>query len=177
MILLDNIRLCIVTPPKTGSTSLHYHLCRPPYTGMCVIGPQFDIDTAIEKHTHHLPWRVGHRNYQVACVTRDPQARAISIWNHARRFSVNSYLPDFNKFLERKLITGNYKFGAPLSMIYGEIEFDAVIRLERLVKDLKALNVPIKTKIQKMNEHPVETPEIDPDLLAQWITLDTISVV
>jgi len=64
----------ILTPCKTGSSSLHRHLCPP---GQVILGPQ--LNGTIEKHGIHLPYGETGPYF---VVVRNPYTRAISLYLH-----------------------------------------------------------------------------------------------
>ena len=74
----------IVTPPKTGSTSLHKWLGAQGW--VTIMGPQFD-DGVIEKHTCARPWQY-HMREQKKCIliVRNPYDRMCSLHKHWQKF-------------------------------------------------------------------------------------------
>lgn len=82
MILLADHKLCILTPPKTGSTSLHQLLCGGRHRGWGVVGPS--MDGRVDKHTCALPAEA--TTYRLAAVVRHPLDRLVSLWHHLVRF-------------------------------------------------------------------------------------------
>lgn len=77
MIVLPELELILVTPPKTASTSLHALLCREPWRGIYVIGPT-DPSVHVNQHSTHFPPQFGL--YPIAAVVRQPLARLASLW-------------------------------------------------------------------------------------------------
>lgn len=78
MIVLEDIKSVIFTPPKTGSQSLHVALCQHG-PSIWVVGPT--PNNIICKHTTHLPyWCTDYAKY---IVVRDPVERYLSFYWHA----------------------------------------------------------------------------------------------
>lgn len=98
---------CIVTPPKTGSTSLHERLCRGD-TGLYVIGPQCGNYFA-EKHTTFLPWEVLIRKEVVIkLLVRDAASRFVSLYKHFCRYEREVTLDEYGLLVEHKVCSGFY---------------------------------------------------------------------
>lgn len=82
MILLPRHQAVIITPPKTGSTSLHTQLCTERHGGIMVIGPM--PDGHVGKHTFALP--PDAQGMRICVVVRDPYARFLSLLGHIHKY-------------------------------------------------------------------------------------------
>lgn len=78
MIVIEQQRKVIITPPHTASGNLHRALCRETIGGRWVIGPNPDGEA--DHHTSHLApdWL----DFDVAVVVRHPLKRAIGLYEH-----------------------------------------------------------------------------------------------
>lgn len=82
MIFLEALRTLIITPPKTGTHSIHAALCREPHLGATVIGPS--MDGRVDRHTTAIP--IEADDCQILAVVRHPLDRLVSLWHHLVRW-------------------------------------------------------------------------------------------
>lgn len=146
MIVLPKQELVIVTPPKTGSSSAHAVLCTPEFGGIYVEGPLPGDPIAIECHTFVVPRR--YCNYRLAVLTRNPYARAKSLYAHARRYygecrDLCSFVPDV--LLAQRDIWWHWPvsvFARMASRFSGQSSIE-VVRLESVRDDLGRLGIEL----------------------------------
>jgi hypothetical protein len=77
MIVLQDRRLVIVTPPKTASTALHQALCGPGRPGLWL------RDAARDKHLTSIP--EPYRDWPALITVRNPFDRVVSLWHDYAR--------------------------------------------------------------------------------------------
>lgn len=158
-------KLAIVTPPKCGSTSLHFRLCEQG-PGMYVIGPQCDGN--YEKHTTLLPWMVKANDCQVILIVRNPFTRAHSLWLHYRKFGGQW---DFQTWVERILITGENAFNWTISYMTRELEYDHYVKLEYIQDTFKQrwdIDLSLPRLNQLHDDSPIQWTNRIVDLIQVW---------
>lgn len=91
MLIIDRISTIVMSPPKCGSTSIHYRWSRDDVGGFWVLGPQ--PDGSIGKHTFiNIP----EYPYKRVSLIREPYDRTLSLWKHKNDFdNVRFDLDDF----------------------------------------------------------------------------------
>ena len=134
MIFLKDRNLAIVTPLKTGSTSLHSHLCSPSVGGFYVLGPQGDC--AIEKHTTHVPMFGTTSPTRSLMVVRDPIQRAASMWFNLRFFEPATSFDQLYECIRTNPLYCN------LSENYFRCGAVDYLRLESINEDLAKYGLP-----------------------------------
>jgi hypothetical protein len=75
MIILPELSIVVLGPPKCATTTLHYDLVRPPWNGF-----QLDPDA---QHDFEIPAQ--YQYYRVVAPIRDPYERATSLYWHYLR--------------------------------------------------------------------------------------------
>lgn len=134
MIVLPNYKLVIITPPKTGSTTLHRVLCNDKFGGVAVYGSS----VIANNYDHHVTGTCD--GYKVLVSVRHPLDRLVSLWFHYvrdesfyGRASPAFWL--FANFVGRKEVLPNfYLFN--ISNYVKPLKNYSVIRLEHLTEDL-----------------------------------------
>lgn len=145
MILLPSLNLCIVTPPKTASTSLHFALSREPWNGLSVIGPSMWKGNT-DKHVAAIPNEA--RGHQILVTVRHPLDRLVSLYQHyAREESFHGrYSMAFWEFANR-VCRDESVTGSPVDTLYqwsiskhieGVTSPMQFVRFESLESDLAA---------------------------------------
>lgn len=91
MIVLEDRKLVILTPPHTASGNLHRALCGLEFGGKWVIGPTPD-GTGYDHHVMRVA--EGWRDFRIALVVRHPLDRLIGLYEHHQEAArLNSWLP------------------------------------------------------------------------------------
>jgi len=83
MIVLNDERLVLMTPPKTASSALHVHCCQT-HNGIHICG---ETDGCFDHHTTRVP--DAFRDYAKVVVVRHPLDRLVSLWHHLVRWNAN----------------------------------------------------------------------------------------
>lgn len=123
-----------ITPPKTGSTSLHNRLCGED-SGIYIMGPQWGGKTFIEKHTVAFPYAAISSESEVIVIVRSPFDRALSLYAHHKKYEGEG---DFEWFVRRILLTGIDGFlSTTISRILVDVKYDNYIKLEHIEQVFK----------------------------------------
>lgn len=177
MIVLPDHELVILTPPKTGSSSAHAALCNAKFGGIYVEGPLPGQPVAIECHSFVVPRR--YCNYRLAVLTRNPYARAKSLYAHARHYDRERR--GLAGFVRDRLIARRHSWWHwPLSIYVGLAKrFSGrrsveSVRLEFVLDDLRRLGIVID---EFPREHVLEDSTSDvasdvADLVNVWASDD-----
>lgn len=121
MIYSPTNKVIIITPPKTGSTSLHFSLCQA-WNWVHIVGPQ--VDGHIEKHTLRVPLFVKQQEADHTClmIVRSPYARLWSLYQHWLNHWSNA-AGTLEIFIRKIMIPQCHDFlGRPLSWYYHQAE-------------------------------------------------------
>lgn len=118
MIVFRDKKVCIVTPPKCGTTSLHHVMCPP---GHFCEGPQ--LDNVVGKHTWVLPFfvRSNIEDFTILIATRHPYRRLLSLYGHYKSwweqpdttfedFIFNVVIPNRCQFLSTPVSSWVFRF-------------------------------------------------------------------
>lgn len=140
MIILEKPKAVLLTPPRTGSTTLHEHL---PHKKV-VYGPPGPNTKYVNHHCTYIPPSfIGYEKY---IVVRNPYARAISIYKHCMQVGVGTQ-HTFDQWCAAYLREENFFF-RPCSWYEDQLcqilgggaivpePVDGFIQLERLHGDL-----------------------------------------
>lgn len=170
MILLRQQEICILTPPKCGTTSLHWAMCPP---AIFCEGPQ--LDNVIGKHTWVLPWSVRNEiaNHTVLIVGRHPYRRILSLFGHWKMWWGR---PDstFREFIETIVIPQRSAFLClPISALIYRFQADnpgvkiIPFQFEQVDKTFKEYGIQPRIPIPHMytSEHGTCEEELTRDLL------------
>lgn len=144
MILFEDRKLLIFTPPHTASGNLHRACCKQA-GAIWVNGPVPDSGLVWDHHTTkiHNSWE----DYQLAVVVRCPFARAVGLWFHLVEWNRSHGYGccDFSKFVEwlkddnPEYLTWMYRFTI-CRWLKQFLEKELyVVRYESLVDDLERL--------------------------------------
>jgi len=162
MILLYDKKIAIITPPKTGSTTLLMSLCLPPYNGIFCIGPSGGGDY-YDQHSIILPpapflWR------KIAIV-RHPLQRFVSLWGHLAREQIVNFekvinIEEFVNIISNKLHPF-YFYQSNQNDILGDIEYEYV-HTENLTEELIDLDILSENyKLPQVNTFKYESSTPD----------------
>jgi hypothetical protein len=161
--------------PKTGSTTMHLLLSRPPFGGEDVYG------MGNEQHRMEIP--PGCDDYLTFATVRDPIARAMSLYRQFhkahRDLPGGSSFPEFVACVlhgeEHRRRYGRFFCATQAEWLRG-LRVDRVLRLEHLRDDLERLGlVDEPFELPRANVSRVELPDIDPTTLARvraWAAAD-----
>jgi hypothetical protein len=132
-------RWVLITPPKTGSTSLTYLFSFPPFAGECATmgepGPNLS-----DQHETRIPEACA--GYLVIASVRNPYARAVSLYHHRRRTMPGAPgTASFAAFAEGLGGYGDPFFDWPLTRWLEGLRVDRLIRQECLEADVRALGL------------------------------------
>ena len=130
MIVLHNHNALIITPPKTGSTSLHSTLCEF-NIGFRLDGPQGD-NGEIDKHTSHVAFN--YKDFSKFVVTREPSRRFLSLYEHYRRYKEDVSFDEYIKLWSNRELEWFYMWN--LHRYVEGFESYKCLRLEYLESDL-----------------------------------------
>ncbi len=161
--------------PKTGSTTMHLLLSRPPFDGEDVYG--------MGNAQHRMEIPPGCAGYLTFASVRDPIARAVSLY---RQFHEDHRdLPggsSFPEFVARVLHDEQHRwtygpfFCATQAEWLRGLRVDRVLRLEHLRDDLERLRlVDEPFDLPRANVSQMGPPEIDPATLERvraWAAAD-----
>lgn len=139
MIINTEGKWLYIGPPKTGSTSLHSLLSKPPFYG-AFVDPTSGSDVP-EQHNFHPPAELlagCDCNYIVAVSSRNPYSRAVSLWLHCCNQAMNipssthklshpllnfpnfvDYLLDVKKGSDTTFFSPQYKYLSPTVLAAG----------------------------------------------------------
>lgn len=140
MIVCQRQKLIVITPPKTGSTSLHNELCRS--APDCLPVYTLDPEGSVSKHGVVVPVEFATVGYRVAVVVRDPLDRLVSQYTHWSNWQTSQGLaaPSLLDFLTSP--PDSFVFGWNLTRTLAGVRYDTVWRLETLNKHLDAEGLP-----------------------------------
>ncbi len=138
MIVCERQKLVIITPPKTGSTSLHRHLiaagCLPVYSP--------DPSGKVSKHGVVVPLEYVSMEFRVAVVVRNPYDRLVSQYAHYCNWltSQGRAAPSIGQFCGA--LPDDIVFGWTLAQTLGDIRWQELWKLETLATHLAAHGLP-----------------------------------
>ena len=153
MLLNQDSRVCVLTPPKCGSSTLHKSLRKVGFRSC--LTKQFDGN--VEKHGNQLPWEVTKRGYKILLAVRDPMDRVLSLFSHHKYWWNKHAKSNLEEFLLQIVVPPRYTFFNVTCSMYQQSVHDqgfqvaGFIRLEkmvRLVGRIGARNgtLPIRTR-------------------------------
>lgn len=155
MIILSGPRIVVVTPPKTGSNSLHRTLCSRP-GNVYGMGPQPWSVNEIEKHTLEAPRYVLAGARWVLAI-RHPYTRVQSLYAH--RILHNGIQDSLSDWLDGTLVAALRKPGihweSPCAAWIDNP--DGVIRMEHMEDDLQSI-VPYPLPMYHDNKNSLTKP-------------------
>ena len=169
MIVDEQRRVCIITPPKCGTTSLHDALCPP---AIRCDGPQFD--GIISKHTHILPIYIKDsiQHWRILFLARNPFSRLLSLYGHWIQYWEGGQSGTLQQFVETIVIPQHSAFlCSPLSCwvrtfynVNPDINWET-FQFEK--RDTILLKYGLNTDIPKLNvsEHGSYEEEYTPNLI------------
>jgi hypothetical protein len=144
MILLNDLRLAIVTPPKCASTALHDAVRHLPAELRVwpVLGPS--LDGRIDHHTRGIP--PGCVGYKIVAVVRHPLCRLVSLYQHLCTWQSCRGLasPSFQRFsaLVAHQRMGDDFYEATLNQWLAGLKLSHVLHVESVDAELRALGLP-----------------------------------
>lgn len=146
MIVLEDRKLVILTPPHTASGNLHRALCSSQFGGMWAIGPTPDGSG----YDHHVT-RIaeGWRDFKVALVVRHPLDRLIGLYEHHQEATrLGGWQPiEWWMFVAMALEQHrdlSWFYRTTINDLIGTTNVDHVLRYESLDVDLiKLLGEPV----------------------------------
>ena len=172
MIVFENRRLVIITPPHTASGNLHRALCTERLGGRWVIG--LNPDGEADHHTAELA--TSWRDWSVAVVIRHPLDRLIGLYRHHQGLSeqsgwdpipwwmfaamVLSDHPDLSWFYKRSIC----------ELVAAELlERATLLRFETLTADVSnLLGDPVALSAGWSDPNPEELTDATTCLQMQW---------
>jgi len=160
MILLPDKKILLITPPRCGSTSLHYALCEQG-NGVYVMGPQLDAARHIEKHTFALPHQAIH--YKKYIVVRNPYDRITSFYAHYSKYTDKPLT--FAEYIETRVIPHKDVDCYPISSAIDRMDYyyiDRHLKIEDINTGLKNIGIDINIpKLNSSNKPPLHwTPDL-----------------
>lgn len=170
MIILPEHKLVLITPPKTGSTSLHEFF----RNGIFCIGPQGNQLWAAnrdhpvyDKHIFCVPYH--YREYDVFVVIRNPRDRLLSLYKHYYRWRE---MVTFGTFLKLQL-DWFYDWGIQdyLKSVQMPQQF-GYIKIEHINVELAHLGIP-NANVPVL--HKSNGPEVIDEIPQSWIEKEGIS--
>ena len=121
MIVFENRKLLIVTPPKCGSTALHQCLCKSRLNGIWCVG-ESPVDGGgfhVDKHNARVPF--AWKSFRRVLVVRDPMTRLRSLWSWDHQHRHNRGIPKRSDVEFAKHVSaGSDPFQLPVSVRYAE---------------------------------------------------------
>jgi len=160
MIYFPERRIAIITPPHTASGSLHKTLCRHPFDGIWVHGPDPYIG-AIDHHYAGVQNSWVTEGVKTYLVVRNPYDRMIGLYLHYSHW-VNE-IPDRtlvswdDNFLEFASTTDlHWIFSKTISQIIKDYDakYDEIIRYENIEEEVSKIlgeNVVLPEKYHDFN--------------------------
>lgn len=141
MIVLEDRKIVILTPPHTASGNLHRALCSPQFGGHWAIGPTPD-GAGYDHHTTHLA--EGWHDFKVALVVRHPLDRLIGLYEHHQETTrLAGWEPiEWWMFVAMVLERNadlSWFYRATISELIGDTRIDHVLRYESLDVELIGL--------------------------------------
>lgn len=160
MILFNDLRLALVTPPKCASTTLHDAVRHLPteLRAWAVLGPS--LDGRIDHHTREIP--PGCSDYKIVAVVRHPLCRLVSLYHHhctwqSCRGQASPSLPRFSALVARQRM-GDVFYDANLHRWLAGLNVAHLLHVENLDAELRAIGLPFP-KLAKANaSHRVPWP-------------------
>lgn len=146
MIISHRYRFVIVTPPKTGSTTLHNWFIREPFCDW----EWEKLESKKGQHDSHIPEEC--KDYLIGFSWRWVLERNVSLWKHAqnevgKQLSFEQYVKEFQPTCSKPFHTRSQESFLPLRVDY-------LFRVHRLDEDI--LNFP--PVLQAAKEHSITTP-------------------
>lgn len=131
MVIIEEKKTVIVTPPKCASVTLHT-------LGKAEVGFPNDQKTSAVIPAEYTDWRK-------LLVTRNPYARLVSLYAHRARDNAyrGSATPSFGEF-SRRAVAGSatpWQDWLPIWMLVGRQNFDGLIVFENLIDSLKSYDL------------------------------------
>lgn len=143
MIVLDDKKIIIITPPHTASGNLHRALCSPEHRAFWYVGPSPE-DWSPDHHYSKVA--NGKKGHHTALVVRHPLDRLVGLWWHY--VYACKYLSDlttwwqFPQFVE-EVAAGNmdlfYIYRWTMKQLVSGQRIDSLIRYESLQEDINKL--------------------------------------
>jgi len=153
VILLNDLRMAIVTPPKCASTTLHDSVRHLPteLRAWPVLGPS--LDGRIDHHTRALP--AGCEDYKIVAVVRHPLGRLVSLYHHnctwhsCRGLAAPAFWFFVNQIARGEI--GDVFYAANLTRWLDGLNIAHTVKVESIDADLKAIGLEFPTKLPKAN--------------------------
>lgn len=146
MLILQNQKLIIITPPKTGSNTLHIEQIP---GSIWVYGYAGHDTTAITQHCTLIPGAM-FDDYPIWMVVRDPYQRAYSLYKH--QVAYNKFKGTFQEWIISRLPRPDNFFFQPCSWFADntyrlhagackKVRVIGHLKLETLESDLKKMGI------------------------------------
>jgi hypothetical protein len=147
MIVMDDRKIIIITPPHTASGNLHKALCSPDFRGFWYVGPSPD-DGSPDQHYAYIP--NGKHHYHIALVVRHPLDRLVGLyWHYVYTCEFLEKLKkwwDFHQFVMHVnnrnhdlFYIYRWSINRLVREAESEPEIDSLIRFETLQEDVNEL--------------------------------------
>lgn len=126
MIAIVDREIIVLTPPKTGSTSLHVSLCRRENA----VWIESNEPDGVQHHTKIVPPRFS--GFKRVVLARDPYERFLSLWGHHQRHCLQhgEEVGTFDEHIDR-VIDGSDWFHRNIVSLYG-YNFSGYWQIERI---------------------------------------------
>ena len=141
MIVLEDRKIVILTPPHTASGNLHRALCGTEFNGRWAIGPTPDA----KGYDHHVTQVAeGWREFTVALVVRHPLDRLIGLYEHHQEEArIHNWQPiSWWQFVAMSM-EGNqdlsWFYRTTIHQLVGDTRIDCVLKYETIVEDIAGL--------------------------------------
>ena len=174
MIVMEDRKIVIITPPHTASGNLHKTLCKPPYSAYWVLGKWAKKQRKPDHHSAVVPgaWI----DYNIALVWRDPIKRLGGLFLHLNWWRTKKRNKDsmtWDEFIEH-VISGESSevwefYCARIADFVKNTRVDTVIRFSNLNDDINKLLCDT-IALPPANHH--ELPAIDSSNLTEWAKPD-----
>lgn len=173
MIVLEERKLVILSPPHTASGNLHRALCSDEWGGRWAIGPTPD-GAGYDHHVTKLA--EGWRDFKVALVVRHPLDRLIGLFEHHQELSKNQEWDVIPWWLFVAQVLEKHPdlswfYRTTISELVEDMSIHHVLRYETLEADLEALlGSPVTLSSRWTGERVWSAfhAQIGPCLQAEW---------
>ena len=132
IILLVHERV-VVTPAKTGSTSLHRSLTN-------LSGGRWMMDTEMGKHANWVP--VGFQHFEISILVRNPYTRFQSLWGHRQKDCLEAGKdPGTIEEFAHEVVNDPIWFNGSISDIYKDCGWQRYWQIEHIKQCLDRVNI------------------------------------
>lgn len=146
MILIHDMFIAVMTPPKCASNTIHAVLRAMPWNGETFSGPNSSGPETMDKHMNFWPHE--SLRYKKVVSIRNPYNRMVSLYLHycSRKSGRGLPSPSFKEYSEwvstgSPVVENWYSWN--LSRWLEEVDFEHVIRTEFIQEDLKTLGISV----------------------------------